>query len=85
MSRSARSLKVEALEVLLSGRIVPVLRAGDRVLLAEVVRLAREDAPPALAATDPALFRTWREAVTRWHLKGWGNLRAESPTGFSDP
>lgn len=74
MTRSARQLRVEALHHLLNGRIVPLIRARDWELLAEVVRLARTDVPAELAATDPALFGSWRAAVTRWHLKGWGRL-----------
>jgi hypothetical protein len=27
-----------------------------------------------LAVTDPALFDSWRAAVTRYHLAGWGGM-----------
>lgn len=70
-SRGARQLHVEALDALLAGRIVAIVRARDWELFAAVARLAENDAPTDLAFTDPALFRAWREAVTRWHLKGW--------------
>ncbi|MBP0439134.1 hypothetical protein [Tianweitania sediminis] len=46
-------------------------------LLAEVARLASEDAPTDLAVTDPALFKSWREAVTRYHLRGWTRMTPE--------
>ncbi len=72
MSRTARTLHVAALDVLLGGRMAEVAIARDWELLREVARLAQEDAPSILAATDPALFATWRAAVTKYHLKGWG-------------
>jgi hypothetical protein len=48
--------------------------ARDWELLREVARLAQQDAPPVLASTDPALFATWRAAVTKYHLKGWTHM-----------
>jgi hypothetical protein len=65
-ARSARTLYVEALEVLLKGQVARVARDRDWELLREVARLA-----------TPALFRTWREAVTRYHLAGWTNMTPE--------
>ena len=85
MSRSARTLYVEALEALLSGAIAPVMAARDWELLREIGRLAQEDAPHDMAFTDPALFRKWRNAVTRFHLSGWSSLtpqRVGEVTGF---
>lgn len=38
--------------------------------VAALVRYARRDVPVELAATDPALFRTLREQVTRFFLRG---------------
>ncbi len=38
--------------------------------LAALVRYARRDVPVALAQTDPALYRTLREQVTRFFLLG---------------
>ncbi len=38
--------------------------------LAALVRFARRDVPPDLAQTDPALYRTLREQVTRFYLRG---------------
>ena len=40
--------------------------------LAALVRYVRRDVPPALAATDPALYRRLREQITRFHLRGGG-------------
>jgi hypothetical protein len=51
--------------------------ARDWELLREVARLARQDAPLELASTDPALYETWRAAVTKYHLKGWTHMTPE--------
>jgi hypothetical protein len=42
--------------------------------VAALVRYARKDVPPELAATDPALYRTLREGITRFFLRGGGSL-----------
>lgn len=80
MTRSARARYAEALEVLLKGRIAKVVKERDWELLKEVARLAQADAPVDLAATDPALFRTWRDAVTRYHKAGWTAMTPERVT-----
>jgi hypothetical protein len=51
--------------------------ARDWELLREVARLAKQDAPLELASTDPALYETWRAAVTKYHLKGWTHMTPE--------
>lgn len=38
--------------------------------LLALVRFARCDVPPDLAATDPALYRTLRDQITRFFLRG---------------
>jgi hypothetical protein len=68
---------MEALDALLKGRMAAIAVARDWELLREVARLAQQDAPPALATTDPALYETWRAAVTRYHLKGWTHMTPE--------
>jgi hypothetical protein len=68
---------VEALDALLRGRTAEIAVARDFELLREVARLAQQDAPLALASTDPALFATWRSAVTKYHLKGWTHMTPE--------
>jgi hypothetical protein len=70
-------LYVEALDALLKGRMAEIAVARDWVLLREVARLAQQDAPLALATTDPALYETWRAAVTKYHLKGWTHMTPE--------
>ena len=42
--------------------------------VAALVRYARKDVPVQLATTDPALYRTLREQVTRFFLRGGGAL-----------
>lgn len=40
--------------------------------LTALVRYVQHDVPPALATTDPALYRRLREQITRFHLRGGG-------------
>ena len=47
------------------------------VEVAALVRYARRDVPVELAATDPALFRTLREQITRFFLRGGDVLSPE--------
>jgi hypothetical protein len=42
--------------------------------VAALLRYVQHDVPPALAQTDPALYRTLREGVTLFHLRGGGAL-----------
>jgi predicted ATPase len=77
VTRTARTLHVDALDALLRGRMAEVAVARDWELLREIARLAQEDASLALATTDPALFATWRAAVTKYHLKGWTHMTPE--------
>jgi len=80
--RSRRELYVDALKILLQGKMSAVIKARDWELLAEVARLAYQDAPANLAVTDPALFQSWRAAVTRYHLRGWTNMTPERVARF---
>jgi hypothetical protein len=77
VTRTARTLYIDALDALLRGRMAEVAVARDWELLREIARLAREDAPRELATTEPALFATWRAAVTKYHLKGWTHMTPE--------
>ncbi len=77
MNRTACTLCVEALDALLKGRMAEIAAARDWDLLREVAHLAQQDAPLELASTDPALYRTWRAAVTKYHLKGWTLMTPE--------
>jgi hypothetical protein len=42
--------------------------------LAAAAELAWLDVDKRLALTDPALYRSLRDAITLFHLKGWGSL-----------
>ena len=42
--------------------------------VAAVVRYAKRDVPTELAATDPALYPTLRDGITRFFLRGGGTL-----------
>lgn len=77
MTRSNRELHVEALRILLQGKMSSVVKTRDWELLKKVAQLASQDAPADLAVTDPALFQSWRAAVTRFHLRGWTNMTPE--------
>ncbi len=72
-----RTLYVEALEALLGSRMAHVAVARDWELLREVARLAQQDAPLVLSSSDPALFSSWRAAVTKYHLMGWTEMTPE--------
>jgi hypothetical protein len=74
VNRTARTLYLDALDALLKGRMAEIAVARDWELLREVARLAQQDAPLDLASTDPALYETWRAAVTKYHLKGWTHM-----------
>ncbi len=50
------------------------LKAKRWAEVAALVRYARRDMPPELAATDPALYRTLREGATHFFLRGGGAL-----------
>jgi hypothetical protein len=45
--------------------------------LAALVRYAQRDVPVALSQTDPALYRTLREQVTWFYLRGGGPYSLE--------
>ena len=72
-----RPSRLISLDVLLRGRMADIAVARDWELLREVARLAQQDAQIALASTDPALFSSWRAAVTKYHLKGWTHMTPE--------
>ena len=77
MTRSRRTLKVEALDALLRGSMAAVAKARDWELLEEIARIARDDAPIELATSDPALFASLRKAITSFHLRGWSAMTPE--------
>jgi hypothetical protein len=78
MTRTARTLRIEAEEALIRGRVFRVMADRDWELLVRIARMAREDADTAMARTDPARLRLLREGVTRYHLKGLTHMTLES-------
>ena len=42
--------------------------------VAALVRYARHDVPAELAMTDPALYKTLRDQITRFYLRGGGAI-----------
>jgi hypothetical protein len=42
--------------------------------VAALVRYVQQDVPKNLAMTDPALYKTLRDQITRFHLRGGGAL-----------
>jgi len=45
--------------------------------VAALLRYVKHDVPPSLAQTDPALYRTLRDGITQFHLRGGGALSLE--------
>ena len=48
--------------------------------VAALVRFAQRDVPPALTMTDPALYRSLREGVTLFSLRGGGAEDVDNST-----
>jgi hypothetical protein len=76
MTRSKRTLRVEAQDFVIRGGVVAVVKARDWELLEEVARIVEANVPAAMAAADPAMYVTLRAAITRYHLKGWSHMTA---------
>lgn len=58
--------------------------------LAAVAELANADVDHSLAVTDPVLYRTLRDAITKYHLRGYACLsvhllRLKAARGRSTP
>jgi hypothetical protein len=74
----------------LIGRLIKNRAYDDLYAMARIIH---DDVDPRLALTNPALYRSLREAVTRAHLKGYGgldldriaNLREGKPAGAKRP
>ncbi len=77
MARSKRTLRVEAMDALVHDATVSVAKRRDWELLEEIARIVQADAPVDMAVTDPAMFITLRNAITRFHLKGWTRMTPE--------
>lgn len=49
------------------------------------VEFAQNDLPKDLAITDPALYRSLREAITTFYLRGGGALNLEKLRQLANP
>ncbi|MCW3783021.1 hypothetical protein [Defluviimonas salinarum] len=76
-SRSERTLRIEAEEALIGSRVFEAMRRKDWPLIIRIAEIARKDADPDLARTDPSRFRQLREAITRYHLQGLTHMTPE--------
>ena len=72
--RTKRSLRVAAEEALLSGNFIAVIRERDFELLEIIAEIVESDIDVELAATDPSRFIALRNAVTKFHVKGFSHM-----------
>jgi hypothetical protein len=74
-SLTPRQKELTARHLLAHLEEIPVrLKARKWDELAALVEFARKDASPALAHTDPGLYRLLRRQITEFHLRGWSCL-----------
>ena len=72
-----READLVARSLILRPKNVPRYFADGRFLeLAALADYLRRDVPHILAHTDPALYRSLRDGVTKLHLMGFGTLNA---------
>ncbi len=75
MSLPARQRELTARNLLAHPEQIPVfLKERKWEQLAALVEFAEKDALPSLAHTDPALYRTLRQQITEFRLRGWSCL-----------
>ena len=68
---TAREEELIARELLARQELIDIYLKEKRwAEVAALVRFVRRDVPPALASTDPALYRTLREQITRFFING---------------
>ena len=68
---TAREEELIARELLARQELIDVYLKEKRwAEVAALVRFTRREIPVALASTDPALYRTLREQITRFFLNG---------------
>ena len=72
---TAREESLTAREMLLKPELLGQrLKERRWAEVAATVRYAQQDVPPDLALTDPALYQSLREGVTRFYLRGGGKI-----------
>ena len=68
---TARDEELIARELLARQELIDVYLKEKRwAEVAALVRYANREVPPALASTDPALYKALREQITRLFVKG---------------
>ena len=68
---TAREEELIARQLLARQELIDVYLKEKRwAEVAALVRFARREVPPALASTDPALYKTLRGQITRFFLNG---------------
>ena len=68
---TAREEELIARELLARQELIDIYLKEKRwAEVAALVRFVRRDVPPSLASTDPALYRTLREQITRFFING---------------
>ena len=68
---TAREEELIARQLLARQELIDVYLKEKRwAEVAALVRFTRREVPPALASTDPALYKSLREQITRFFLNG---------------
>ncbi len=68
---TAREEELIARQLLARQELIDVYLKEKRwAEVAALVRFTRREVPPALTSTDPALYKTLREQITRFFLNG---------------
>ena len=68
---TAREEELIARQLLARQELIDVYLKEKRwAEVAALVRFTRREVPPALASTDPALYKTLREQITRFFVNG---------------
>ena len=75
MALTARQQELTARHLLAHPEQVAIYLKQKRwTELAALVEFAQKDAPQSLTHTDPALYRTLRQQITEFRLRGWSCL-----------
>ena len=75
MALTARQRELTARHLLAHLEQIPVYLKQQRwEELAALVEFAEKDAPRSLTHTDSALYRTLRQQITEFRLRGWSCL-----------
>ena len=72
MALTARQRELTARHLLAHPEQIPIYLKQQRwEELVALVEFAETDAPRSLTHTDPALYRTLRQQITEFRLRGW--------------